>query len=41
MKEALHNPVLDEMLKDKMTGEQQETIHELKDIIFEANKKKK
>ena len=40
MKEALHNPQLDEMLKDKMTGEQQDTIHELKDIIFEANKKK-
>ena len=41
MKEALDNPELDAMLKDKMTGEQQTTIHELKDIIYEANKNKK
>ena len=41
MKEALHNPELDEMLRDKLTGEQQTTIHELKDVIYEANKNKK
>ena len=41
MKEVLHNPELDAMLRDKMTGEQQETIGELKHIIYEANKNKK
>ena len=39
MKQALHNPELDEMLKDKLTGEQQGTMKEFKDVIYEANKK--
>ena len=39
MKQALHNPELDEMLKDKLTGEQQSTMKEFKDVIYEANKK--
>ena len=39
MKEALHNPVMDEMLKDKMTGEQQDTLKEFKDVIYDATKK--
>ena len=40
MKDVLHNPVMDEVLKDKLTGEQQSTLKELKDVIFEAEKKK-
>ena len=39
MKEALHNPVLDAMLKDKMTEEQQGTLKEFKDVIYESTKK--
>ena len=39
MKEVLHNPQLDEMLKDKMTEEQQGTLKEFKDVIYESTKK--
>ena len=39
MKKALHNPKLDEMLKDKMTEEQQGTLKDFKDVIYEASKK--
>ena len=39
MKKALHNPQLDEMLKDKMTEEQQGTLKEFKDVIYESTKK--
>ena len=39
MKQVLHNPVLDEMLKDKMTSEQQDTLKEFKDVIYESTKK--
>ena len=39
MKKALHNPVLDDMLKDKMTDEQQGTLKEFKDVIYESTKK--
>ena len=39
MKEVLHNPELDSMLKDKMTSEQQGTLKEFKDVIYEASKK--
>jgi hypothetical protein len=40
MKEVLHNPEVDALLNDKLTGEQQDTLKELKDVIFEAEKKK-
>ena len=40
MKQALHNPQLDDMLKDKMTEEQQETLKEFKDVIYEHAPKK-
>ena len=41
MKQVLHDPTVDELLKDKMTSEQQSTLGEFKDVIFEANKKKR
>eukprot|EP00806_Schmidingerella_arcuata_P007588 Macronucleus_7960.p1 GENE.Macronucleus_7960~~Macronucleus_7960.p1 ORF type:complete len:127 (+),score=29.66 Macronucleus_7960:1-381(+) len=39
MKKVLHDPHLDGMLKDKMTEEQQGTLKEFKDVIFDAAKK--
>ena len=36
MKKVLHNPELDDLLKDKMTGEQHDTLKEFKDVIYEA-----
>ena len=39
MKEALHSPELDEMLKDKMTEEQVSTLKEFKDVIYDSTKK--
>ena len=40
MKEVLHNPLVDQILEDKLTGEQQSTLKELKDVIYEAERKK-
>ena len=40
MKGVLHDPELDSMLKDKLTGEQQDTLKELKDVIYESESKK-
>ena len=39
MKKVLHDPHVGGMLQDKMTEEQQETLKELKDVIFDAEKK--
>ena len=41
MKQVLHNPQLDELLKDKMTEEQQTSLKEFKDVIFEHEEKKR
>ena len=40
MKKVLHDPTVDELLKDKMTEEQQNTLGEFRDVIYEASKKK-
>ena len=40
MKEALHDPELDAMFKDKLTEEQQSTLTDFKDVIYESNKNK-
>ena len=40
MKEVLHNDEVDAVLKDKLTGEQQASLKELKDAIFETERKK-
>ena len=39
MKEVLHNPEVDALLSDKLTNEQQTTLSDFKDVIFEAKKK--
>ncbi len=40
MKQVLHNDEVDAILKDKLTGEQQASLKELKDAIFETERKK-
>ena len=40
MKQVLHNDEVDAVLKDKLTGEQQASLKELKDAIFETERKK-
>ena len=40
MKQVLHNPEVDAVLKNKLTGEQQASLKELKDAIFETERKK-
>ena len=40
MKEVLHNPAVDELLNDKLTGDQQEALKEFKNVIYESEKKK-
>ena len=40
MKQILHNDEVDAVLKDKLTGEQQASLKELKDAIFETERKK-
>lgn len=40
MKEVLHNPEMDQMLNDKLTGEQQDALKDFKQVIFDAEKKK-
>ncbi len=36
MKEVLHDPSVEAVLKDKLTGEQQASLKDLKDAIFET-----
>lgn len=36
MKEILHDPSVEAVLKDKLTGEQQASLKDLKDAIFET-----
>ena len=40
MKEVLHNPEIDQLLSDKLTGEQQDALKDFKQVIYEAEKKK-
>ena len=37
MKEVLHDPSVEAVLKDKLTGEQQASLKDLKDAIFETD----
>lgn len=40
VKEVLYNPAVDELLNDKLTGDQQEALKEFKNVIYESEKKK-
>ena len=40
VKEVLHNPAIDQLLNDKLTGDQQEALKEFKNVIYESEKKK-
>ena len=41
IKESLFDPSLDEMLKDKLSEEQNSTLHELKEVVYDNEKYKK